>query len=258
MDQAKAHGLSVQQIEPLMDIDTIEDLRRWRPEYKTGHPYLSIIIPTLNEAENIDLTLKKAWNQEAEIIVVDGESRDDTKKRAEEGGARVASSSTGRAVQMNMGADMAKGDVLLFLHADTHPPEYFVEWVFRTLMLQGSVAGAFRFKTDLNHPLMKAIEYLTNARSKILNLPYGDQGLFLSKNVFETVGGFPDVPIAEDIFFVKRLSERGRIRIAPVPAKTSARRWRKKGVIHASLINTIILMGCLLGVSPQKLATLYN
>jgi rSAM/selenodomain-associated transferase 2/rSAM/selenodomain-associated transferase 1 len=258
IDQAKAHGLSIQMIEPLSDIDTIEDLRMWRPEYKTGHPYVSIIIPTLNEAENIDLTLKKAWNQEAEIIVVDGESRDDTKKRAEEGGARVASSPTGRAVQLNKGAGMAKGDVLFFLHADTHPPNHFVEWIFMTLMNQGTIAGAFRFKTDLEHPLMKGIERMTNMRSRVFHLPYGDQGLFLSRNAFNAVGGFPDVPVAEDLYFVRSLAKHGRIRIAPVPAKTSARRWRQKGFAYTTLINSIVLMGCLLGVPPERLASLYD
>ncbi len=236
----------------------MEDLRIWRPEYETGHPYLSVIIPTLNEVENIDLTLKKALNKEAEVIVVDGGSRDDTKRRAEEGGARVASSAPGRAVQLNMGADMAKGDVLFFLHADTRPPDHFVECIFRTLMNQGTIAGAFRFKTDLDRPLMKAIEYMTNMRSRVFNLPYGDQGLFLSKNVFDVVGGFPDVPVAEDLYFVRRLAKHGRIRIAPVPAVTSARRWRQKGFVYTTVINAIILMGCLLGVPPKRLASLYK
>ncbi len=256
--QAKSYGLSFQQIEALSDIDTMEDLRNWRPEYETGHPYLSIIIPTLNEAENIDLTLKKALNKEVEIIVVDGGSRDDTKKRAEEGGARVASSPPGRAAQLNRGADMAKGDVLFFLHADTHPPDDFVKCIFTTLMNQGTIAGAFRFKTDLDRPMMKVIEHVTNMRSRIFNLPYGDQGLFLSKKVFDAVGGFPDVHVAEDLCFVRRLAKHGRIRIAPVPVVTSARRWRQKGLVYTTLINSIILMGCLLGVPPERLAPLYD
>ena len=258
MAQAKAQGLYVQQIEPLSDIDTLEDLMIWRPEYETGHPYLSIIVPTLNEAQNIDLTLKKALDKEAEVIVVDGGSRDDTKKRAEEGGARVASSPPGRAVQLNMGADMAKGHVLLFLHADTRPPDHFVEFIFMTLMNKGTIAGAFRFKTDLDRPLMKAIEYMTNMRSRVFNLPYGDQGLFLSKNAFDAVGGFPDVPVAEDLYYARCLAKHGRIRIAPVPAVTSARRWRQKGFTYTTVINSVILMGCVLGVSPQKLASLYK
>jgi rSAM/selenodomain-associated transferase 2/rSAM/selenodomain-associated transferase 1 len=258
MAQAKAHGLSIQQIEPLSDIDTIEDLRIWRPEYETGHPYLSIIIPTLNEADHIELTLEKALNKEAEVIVVDGESRDDTTRRAEKGGARVASSPPGRAVQLNRGADMAKGDVLFFLHADTHPPDHFVEWVFRILMNQGTIAGAFRFKTDLDHPLMKVIEIMTNIRSRVFSMPYGDQGLFLSKKGFDALGGFPDVPIAEDLHFVRRLSKHGRIHIAPVPAVTSARRWRQKGFVYTIVINAIILMGCLLGMPPERFASLYD
>ena len=258
MAQAKAHGLSVQQIEPLSDIDTMEDLKIWRPDCETDHPYLSVIVPTLNEAEHIELTLKKAMDKETEIIVVDGGSRDDTKKRAEECGARVANSPPGRAVQLNMGAAMAKGDVLFFLHADTRPPDHFVEWIFMTLMIKGTIAGAFRFKTDLDHPLMKVIECMTNIRSKVFNLPYGDQGLFLSKRTFDAVGSFPDVPITEDLHFVRRLSKHGRMRIAPVPAVTSARRWREKGFAYTTLINSIILMGCLLGVHPERFTSLYK
>lgn len=258
LTQVKNHGLSVQQIKALSDIDTMEDLKVWRPECETGHPYLSVIVPTLNEAEYIDLTLKKASDKETEVIVVDGGSRDDTARRAEEGGARVTSSLPGRAVQLNRGADMAKGDVLFFLHADTHPPDDFVEYIFMTLMNQGTIAGAFRFKTDLDRPLMKAIEYMTNARSRIFNLPYGDQGLFLSKNVFDAMGGFPDVPVAEDLHFVRRLAKHGRIRIASVPAVTSARRWREKGLLYTTVLNSIILVGCVLGVSPTKFASLYE
>ena len=257
MAQTRAHGLSVQQIEPLSDIDTIEDLRSWRPEFETDHPYLSVIVPTLNEAEYIDLTLKRALNKEAEVIVVDGGSQDYTIKRAEERGARVASSPPGRAVQLNRGATMAKGDVLFFLHADTHPPDRFVEWIFTTLMNQRTIAGAFRFKTDLDRPLMKVIECMTNISSRVFRLPYGDQGLFLSKSVFDAVGGFPDVPVAEDLFIARRLARHGRIRIAPVPAVTSARRWQKKGLVYTKVINSIILMGCVLGVSPKKLASFY-
>ena len=258
MAQAKIHGLSIQQIETLSDIDTMEDLRIWRPGYEIDHPYLSIIIPTLNEASNIDLTLKKILHKETEIIVVDGESLDDTKKRAEEYGARVASSPPRRAVQLNLGANMAKGDVLLFLHADTHPPDHFVECIFMTLMNQGTIAGAFRFKTDLDRSLMKTVEYMTNMRSRIFNLPYGDQGLFLTKKTFDAAGGFPDVPVAEDLYFVRNLAKRGRIRIASLHAVTSARRWRQKGILYTTVINSIILIGCLLGVPPERFASLYK
>ena len=258
MVQAKDQGLTVHQLAPLLDIDTVEDLRTWQPEYETGLPYLSIIIPTLNEAENIGLTLKHALNEEVEVIVVDGGSRDDTIRLAEEAGVRVASSPPRRALQLNMGADMAKGDVLLFLHADTLLPDRFVDFVFMTLMRQGTIAGAFRFKMDLDRPLMKAIEYMANMRSKVFNLPYGDQGLFLPKNIFDTLGGFPHVPIAEDLYFVRRISQHGRIRMAPVPIVTSARRWQRKGFVYTTMINAIILIGCLLGVSPKKLASLYD
>lgn len=95
-------------------------------------------------------------------------------------------------------------------------------------------------------------------RVEVFGLPYGDQGLFLFKNAFDAMGGFPNVPVGEDLYFVRRLVKYGRICIAPVPAVTSARRWRKKGFVYTTVINTIILMGCLLGISPKKLASLYD
>ena len=121
-----------------------------------------------------------------------------------------------------------------------------------------TVAGAFRFKTDLDHPLMKLIELFTNLRSRYLRLPYGDQGLFFRKSVFEAVGGFPEVSIAEDLLLMKKISKQGRIEIAPVHAVTSGRRWQKHGFLRTTLINQIIVSGCCLGISPDVLERLYR
>jgi GT2 family glycosyltransferase len=131
-----------------------------------------------------------------------------------------------------------------------------VDHIFETLMDPGTVVGAFRFKTDLNSRMMKSIEYIVNLRAQYFNLPYGDQGLFIRKNVFESIGGFPDVPLAEDLFLVRRLSKRGRIRIAPAEAITSARRWQRVGLLRNSLINIVVAMGCYLGIAPHVLLSL--
>jgi rSAM/selenodomain-associated transferase 2/rSAM/selenodomain-associated transferase 1 len=255
---AKRHGLTVHQLDPLTDIDTEDDFKRWQPKGIWQRPYVSIIIPVLNEAVNVRATIRAATDDDAEIIVVDGGSMDDTVLQAADAGAQVEISPQCRATQQNRGAEAASGSILLFVHADTLLPNGFVYHVFETLMDPSIIVGAFRFKSDLDSPSMKVIEFLTNFRSQYLRLPYGDQGLFIRKTVFESFGGFPNVPIAEDLFFVRRLSKRGKIRIAPANAVTSSRRWQTLGVLRTTLINQLIVAGCYLGVSPHTLASLYK
>jgi hypothetical protein len=137
-------------------------------------------------------------------------------------------------------------------------PRDYVPQVFETLMDRRIVLGAFRFKTDLVHPVMKGIEALTNFRSRFLGLPYGDQGLFIRRAVFRRVNGFPEVPLAEDLFFVRKVSRLGRVGIAPGHVVTSARRWRRVGLLRTTLFNQIIVAGCLIGVPPERLESLYK
>jgi len=255
---AKEQGLRVKILSPLKDIDTAEDLKQVLPGWATKGPYVSVVIPALNEAVNIEATIKRAMHEDAEIIVVDGGSIDNTVEIASSAGVRVVAGPQGRAVQQNLGAKAATGRVLLFLHADTLLPTGYVNYIFEILMDRKTVAGAFRFKTNFDHPSMKVIELLTNIRSRYLKLPYGDQGLFIRKSVFESVGGFPEVPIAEDLLLLRRLSKYGRIRITPAHALTSARRWQTLGLFRTTLINQIILIGCWLGVSPGALASMYR
>jgi uncharacterized protein len=153
----------------------------------------------------------------------------------------------GRAWQQNEGARHAGGRVLLFLHADTRLPDDFGAQVFELLMDPGTVLGAFQFKTDWDHWAMRWIERAAYVRSAHLHRPYGDQGLFLRKTVFAKVGGFPLVPIAEDLYLVRRLARMGRIALAPGTAVTSGRRWRRVGIGRTTLINALIAGGCLLG-----------
>ena len=255
---AKEKGLKVRRLDPLTDIDTIDDLEEWSPDEMNQRPYISTILPVVNEGSNIEAAICSARDVDAEVIVVDGGSIDDTIERATGSGARIETGPRGRAKQQNLGAAVARGRVLLFLHADTRLPGGYVSHVFETLMDSKTVAGAFRFKTDLDHPIMTILEFLVNVRSRTLNLPYGDQGLFIRKAVFDSVGGFPEVPIAEDLFLMRRLSEKGRIRIAPAEAVTSARLWRKSGLLRTTLINQIIVAGCFFGISPRLLAALYR
>ncbi|MBW2093758.1 MAG: TIGR04283 family arsenosugar biosynthesis glycosyltransferase [Deltaproteobacteria bacterium] len=244
-------------LKPLMDVDTIEDLQEWNPRLVQMRPYLSVIIPALNEENNIRETIAGARDQDAEIIVVDGGSRDRTRAVAEEAGAKVVATMKGRALQQNAGAASAKGKVLLFLHADTLLPARYVDHVFETLLPRRTAAGAFRFKTDCRVPLIRAVEWMTNVRSRVFQLPYGDQALFMKKALFNSVGGFPHVSLAEDFLLVRLLRAYGRIRIAEAEVLTSGRRWQRLGVVRTTLINWVIMAGCHLGVSPDTLAPLY-
>jgi rSAM/selenodomain-associated transferase 2/rSAM/selenodomain-associated transferase 1 len=256
--RAKEQNVGFHKLTPLTDVDTVDDLEQLRPDDIDRGPYISVIIPTLNEEQIIEATIHGARDKEAEIIVVDGGSTDDTVNRAIDAGARVEMSPRGRAVQQNRGAELAQGNVLLFLHADTLLPSGYVAHIFEVLMDPRAIGGAFRFKTDLQSPLMRILEFLINIRSGRFKLPYGDQGIFMRKAVFDSVGGFPELQIAEDLFLVRKLSRRGRIEIAQAEAITSARRWRRVGLLRTTLINQVIVAGCYLGVSPRVLAYLYK
>lgn len=256
--QAASMGLKVRRLDPLMDLDTLEDLEKLMPGRSFGSPYLSVIIPALDEADTLRETIQTADDPDAEIIVVDGGSTDDTRRVAEASGATLLVSKKGRALQQNKGAGAANGKVLLFLHADTRLPCRYVNHIFETLLPGATAAGAFRFRTDSKLPLMKAVEFIANFRAQFLQLPYGDQGLFVSKDRFQAVGGFPEMPVAEDLSMVRRLKKCGRIRIAGAHAVTSGRRWRRLGVLRTTWINQVILAGCYLGISPGTLASLYR
>jgi len=219
---------------------------------------MSVIIPVLNEAKHIEEVIEKTWDKDVEVIVVDGGSTDDTMAKALEAGAQVETSPPGRAKQQNRGAAVARGRVLLFLHADTSLPKGYVNHVFDTLLDPKTAVGAFRFKTDADHWTMKVVELMTDLRSWILKMPYGDQALFIRKPLFESVGGFPDTPIAEDFYLVRRLSKKGKIRMAPASVITSARRWQTLGVIRTSMINVLIATALIIGFSPKRFVSLYR
>lgn len=255
---AKRLGLKTSTLDPLTDIDTVDDLRQWYTREAEQRPYVSVIIPCLNESKTIEASILSARNDDAEIIVVDGGSSDDTVEKARAAGAWVESSVCGRAEQQNAGAKRARGTILLFLHADTVLPENYIDHVFESFMDPQAAAGAFRFRTDMDRPLMKFVEYMTNLRSRHLNLPYGDQGLFVRRSIFSEIDGFPLVPVAEDLLLIRRLAGKGRIRIVPAHVITSARRWRNLGTLRTTMINQLIALGCLMGVPPRFLASLYR
>jgi rSAM/selenodomain-associated transferase 2 len=220
---------------------------------------ISIIIPTLNEAETVGPLLSQLQGLAGiEVIVVDGDSHDGTAAVVEKYGARLLQTSPGRALQLNKGAEEARGDILLFLHSDTQLAPGFVEHIRNAIAQPGVSAGAFQLSIDGEGFGLRVIEFLANFRSKVLQMPYGDQGIFVSSNIFFSVGPFPSQPIMEDFELIRRLKKTGTIKILPLHATTSARRWEKLGILRTTAINQAIIIGYFLGISPEKLAGWYR
>lgn len=257
-------GLKLGLLAALDDVDRPEDLDALRDDPRftdvfSGSPLLSVIIPTWNEAATLPATLDRAADaDQAEVLVVDGGSRDGTPEAAARAGAEVLRVRGGRAAQLNAGARNARGRQLVFLHADTLLPRGYAEMVRRTLENPATVAGAFRFKTDLSGAGMRLVEWGTRVRSSLLQWPYGDQGLFMEKRVFEAEGGFARLPIMEDVDMVRRLRRRGRLVVLDAPAVTSGRRWRKLGVLRTTLCNQLMIAGFVAGLAPERLAAFYR
>ena len=220
---------------------------------------ISVVIPALNEADTIGPALANTRiSEEVEYIVVDGGSRDNTADVAQASGARVLRSPPGRARQMNAGAEAARGEFLVFLHADTRLPAGFADQVRRTLSTPGVTAGAFELKIDGPSPGFRIIEAVASWRSRVLNMPYGDQAIFVRKKIFNEFGQFADLPILEDFQLMRRLGRQGRIVIVPAAALTSSRRWKRVGPWRVTLLNQMVIVGFFLGVKPERLARWYG
>ena len=220
---------------------------------------ISVIIPALNEASGIARSIASAAQEPGvEVIVVDGGSRDETLQVARRQGAKTLSVPAGRARQMNAGARASSGEFLVFLHADTILPSKYAGLVRRLLASPDVVAGAFRLGIEGRRRSLRWIETGANWRSQWLQLPYGDQALFVRSQLFFELGGYADLPIMEDYDLVRRLTRKGRVVLAPDAVVTSARRWEQLGVIRTTLLNQILVTGHLLGMSPRKMAAFYQ
>jgi len=218
---------------------------------------ISIVIPTLNEEDTLVPTLRSAQRQAPyEIVVVDGGSTDDTRAVARAHDVTVLQAPKGRASQMNRGAEASTGGILLFLHADTCLPPQGLTRIREALAAPQAHAGTFRLQFDTPTPLLRVYAWCT--RWPWVRLCFGDRGQFVERAVFERVGGFPDWPIFEDLELAARLHAHGGFRFLDLAVTTSARRFRRHGLLRQQLRNLYLWGHYMLGTDPERVAHLYH
>jgi rSAM/selenodomain-associated transferase 2 len=218
---------------------------------------VSIIIPTLNEASCIAATIANLREQQPlEIIVVNGGSRDGTVELAR-GADQVLSVAPGRAAQMNAGAAAARGDHLLFWHADCKLQAGGLAALGCALRRPNVIAGCFSMRIDAEGVLYRAIDGCATARVRWTGIVYGDQGLFVRRADFVRLGGFPAVRFMEDVLISRRLRREGRVIVLPERIVVSPRRWQRVGIVRQTLRNWTLTGLALAGVSPDRLASHY-
>jgi rSAM/selenodomain-associated transferase 2 len=220
---------------------------------------VSVIVPMLNEQHSITETLRaiRAGALNAEIIVVDGGSSDLSVEYARRHSDMLLQAQRGRATQMNAGAAAAHGDVLAFVHADTVVPHTFRRDIETALSDPRVVGGRFDVRLDGAALAHRAIGALISARSRLTRTATGDQAIFVRRKTFESLGGFPEIELCEDLEFARRLKRCGRIACLRSRVVTSARRWRREGLMTTVLRMWLIRLLFLAGVSPAKLKGLY-
>ncbi len=260
-------GLDLGLLDEKADVDEPEDLVHWENVLSTQYPVpstqektdlrISVIVPTFNEEERIGEIIDRLKTNDVEIVVADGGSTDRTVTICEASRVKMVHSSSGRAAQMNAGASAASGKIFLFLHSDTHLPDGFKDRV-KEAILEGAVAGAFLFGTDMSTSSMGVIENATHFRAYRLGIVFGDQAIFTTREAFFRVGGYPEQPIMEDYELWKRLGRVGKRSLIPLSVTTSARKWEKYGIWRTTLINQAVTWLYILGVSPERLARWYR
>jgi rSAM/selenodomain-associated transferase 2 len=220
---------------------------------------ISVIIPALNEESSISAAIESIIPlQPHEIIVVDGDSTDRTVAICRELGICVLSSPRGRARQMNLGAQHATGDALLFLHADTQLPCSALDDIRRALADPRIVGGRFDVRLDGKHWMLKLIGVMISLRSRLSKVATGDQGIFVRRAVFAELGGYPDLPLMEDVALARALRRRGSVALLRSRVVTSARRWEAEGVWRTIFKMWALKALYLLGVSPLRLKRYYG
>ena len=228
---------------------------------------ISVIIPVLNEAAIINSTIShlrgahlkaQAFKEGVQVIVVDGSPEGSTINAVSDKNAIKSLSGRGRSVQMNKGASLATGDVLLFLHVDTELPEDGLKNISH-VMENGYEAGSFDLGIASGKFIFRVIERAASIRSRITRIPYGDQAIFIKRECFERLSGFREIPLMEDVDLMRRLKKSGgKICIIRKRVYSSPRRWEKEGVLYCTLTNWALVLLFYLGVSPERLKRFYR
>jgi rSAM/selenodomain-associated transferase 2 len=222
---------------------------------------LSIIIPVLDEAATIEealAALAPCRARGVEIIVIDGGSRDGTLEAARPLADHVTTAPRGRGSQMNAGAAAAHGDVLLFLHADTRLPPEADRLLRDTLARTKRAWGRFDVTIAGRSPLLRVVGALMNLRSRLTGIATGDQAMFMTREGFTRAGGFPDIPLMEDIVLSRRLKAIGAPACLAARVTTSGRRWDRDGVVRTILTMWRLRLAFFLGAEPARLARQYG
>jgi rSAM/selenodomain-associated transferase 2 len=223
---------------------------------------LSIIIPVVNEdtvLEDCVRCLAEMRSAGAEVVIVDGGSTDKTREIAARSADRMMVAPRGRASQMNAGAQAARGDMLLFLHADTLLPENAVLTITDALERTGRAWGFFRARIVPRTLILSIVSMTMNMRSRLTHIATGDQAMFIRRSTFDAIGGFPDIPLMEDIALSKTLKRAGNRPVClKAQARTSARRWQKRGVFRTIVLMWRLRLKYYLGADPADLARQYG
>ncbi|HVO68288.1 MAG TPA: TIGR04283 family arsenosugar biosynthesis glycosyltransferase [Syntrophales bacterium] len=226
-------------------------------------PEFSFIIPVWNEESVILRTIEHIRSLQsgagAEIIVVDGDPAGKTMEIARRASVKTAIAERGRGNQMNHGAALAAGNILIFLHADTRLPPNAPGLIDTVMRDESCMAGAFDLAIDSGRPVFRLIEKAASLRSRLTRLPYGDQAVFMRKDVFTELGGFRNIPIMEDVEIMRRIKKRGgKIYIIDKTVRTSSRRWDRDGIAYTTLRNWLLITLYIAGVKPEKLVQFYR
>jgi len=222
---------------------------------------LSVVIPCLNEAETIIQlleTLQDARAEGIELVLVDGESIDDTVALATPLVDKLIGSAAGRAQQMNAGAQVATGEILWFLHADCAIRAEFPRQIIAAMATSERVWGWFNVRLSGRHPMLRVIEFMMNWRSRLSGIATGDQGIFVRRELFVRLGGFPAIPLMEDIAISKRLKRCSQPLVLAQRLVTSSRRWEQSGIISTILLMWRLRWAYFMGTDPALLAQRYR
>jgi rSAM/selenodomain-associated transferase 2 len=226
-------------------------------------PKFSIIVPVLHEVERINDLIGHLRHLDlqgsCEIIVVDGSPERDTLQVIQDKAVIKIPSEKGRARQMNAGASAARGDILIFLHADTELPLHAFTRMNTIINRKEYVGGAFNLGIKSDKWIFKVIAFLASFRSRLSRIPFGDQGIFIRRHYFNEIGGYKEIPLMEDVELMRRIKRSGsKIWIYDDRVMTSSRRWEKEGIIYCTFRNYTNQLLYFLGVSPRKLIRFYN